>query len=213
MTPSLVYLMHLLLGAAAVVSAQQAAPAQPGTQAWQPGAQASQPASQSTGMFTPIRLIQPQTSEQRQAIQNLVQELQRISPQMFSTIGTSNARCRARGIWSNARARGCRPCANRSSSSDSSVETSSDSLPFGLHFDSPDSELGSLVDGDLSSDSDSSSIRHRSTLHHSSHVHGSSMSGSNSFDDFAGLDSPATRPAVSLLAVGLALVVAAATGL
>ncbi|KAI9500436.1 hypothetical protein BX070DRAFT_255126 [Coemansia spiralis] len=37
--------------------------------------------------FTPIRLIQPQTPEQQQAIQNLVQELQKTSPQLFSNIG------------------------------------------------------------------------------------------------------------------------------
>ncbi|KAJ2465770.1 hypothetical protein GGI03_002477 [Coemansia sp. RSA 2337] len=37
--------------------------------------------------FTPIRLIQPQNSEQQRAIQSLVQELQKSSPQLFSNIG------------------------------------------------------------------------------------------------------------------------------
>ncbi|KAJ2745835.1 hypothetical protein GGI20_001836 [Coemansia sp. BCRC 34301] len=37
--------------------------------------------------FTPIRLIQPQNSEQQRAIQSLVQELQKASPQLFSNIG------------------------------------------------------------------------------------------------------------------------------
>ncbi|KAJ2119355.1 hypothetical protein IW147_005935 [Coemansia sp. RSA 720] len=116
-------------------------------------------------MFTPIRLIQPQTSEQRQAIQNLVQELQRISPQLTST-----------------------------------SETWSDSVPFGLHVESDDSELGSLT----RIDEDSRSGRH-STSHHRSRSRGSSMSDS---DEWAGLDSSAAHSAMSLVALGLALVAA-----
>ncbi|KAJ1663580.1 hypothetical protein IW140_004825 [Coemansia sp. RSA 1813] len=44
----------------------------------------------SMGGFTPIRLIQPQTPEQQQAIQNLVDELRKSSPQLFSSIGQGN---------------------------------------------------------------------------------------------------------------------------
>ncbi|KAJ2662207.1 hypothetical protein IWW48_001947 [Coemansia sp. RSA 1200] len=40
--------------------------------------------------FTPIRLIQPQTPEQQQAIQNLVDELRKASPQLFSNLGQTN---------------------------------------------------------------------------------------------------------------------------
>ncbi|KAJ2505003.1 hypothetical protein GGI11_007159 [Coemansia sp. RSA 2049] len=40
--------------------------------------------------FTPIRLIQPQTPDQQQAIQNLVDELRKASPQLFSNLGQTN---------------------------------------------------------------------------------------------------------------------------
>ncbi|KAJ2835796.1 hypothetical protein J3B02_006539, partial [Coemansia erecta] len=46
-----------------------------------------QTTGQGLNAFTPIRLIQPQDPEQQRAIQSLVQELQRTSPQLFSNVG------------------------------------------------------------------------------------------------------------------------------
>ncbi|KAJ1999231.1 hypothetical protein GGI04_000617 [Coemansia thaxteri] len=59
----------LVAGGAASVGAQQTAAARP------------------MNAFTPIRLIQPQNTEQQRAIQSLVQELQKSSPQLFSNVG------------------------------------------------------------------------------------------------------------------------------
>ncbi|KAJ2157193.1 hypothetical protein GGF46_004671 [Coemansia sp. RSA 552] len=73
MASIIMYLVRLLLVAATVASAQQTP--------------ASAPATQLMNTFTPIRLIQPQTQEQQQAIQRLIQELQRSSPQLFSATG------------------------------------------------------------------------------------------------------------------------------
>ncbi|KAJ2539317.1 hypothetical protein GGF49_005295 [Coemansia sp. RSA 1853] len=88
----------------------------------------------------------------------------------------------------------------QTTSSTSTSETWSDSVPFGLHMESDDSELGSLT----RIDEDSRSGRH-STSHHRSRSRGSSMSDS---DEWAGLDSSAAHSAMSLVALGLALVAA-----
>ncbi|KAJ2648654.1 hypothetical protein IWW40_003718 [Coemansia sp. RSA 1250] len=307
----------------AVVRAQQ-------TGALQPTAQMPFGA-QRMGTFTPIRLIQPQTPEQRQAIDNLVQELQRISPQLFSTAGQSTNQQLAIALPSSLQSAGAQPAqqtatapqaaqfppaqpaqpisqepplqnqpipqvqpaqqtpsaqpalqtqapqeqapqtqapqeqapqtqapqeqapqaqipqapapqeqapqaqtpqaapepsptpeqpdaspapaADQETSSDpadseiplsfalnalfhtasSTAETSSDSLPFGLHFDTSSSELGRLEFENSSRESASSRTR------------GSSM-GSSALDEWAGLDSSAARPAVSLGALGLSLI-------
>ncbi|KAJ1876747.1 hypothetical protein H4R99_002495 [Coemansia sp. RSA 1722] len=46
-------------------------------------------AGQGLNAFTPIRLIQAQDPEQQRAIQSLVQELQKTSPQLFTNVGQS----------------------------------------------------------------------------------------------------------------------------
>ncbi|KAJ2534120.1 hypothetical protein EV175_007047, partial [Coemansia sp. RSA 1933] len=69
------------VAAMAVVSGQQQQQQFPG---------AASTGSPNMGGFTPIRLIQPQTPEQQQAIQNLVDELRKSSPQLFSSIGQGN---------------------------------------------------------------------------------------------------------------------------
>ncbi|KAJ2845111.1 hypothetical protein IWW36_004923 [Coemansia brasiliensis] len=314
----------------AVVSAQQTAGLQPAAQ---------MPfGTQGMGMFTPIRLIQPQTQEQRQAIDNLVQELQRISPQLFSTAGQSNNQQLAIALPSTGpqpagpqqqaqpaqqtapqqiapapqaiqfpqtqqtpqaqpvpqaqqaqqtpqapQALQAQPAQQASqelppqsqltpqvepaapqaplvqptlqaqppeaapepaptpeqteatpslavspaatsdsaesdiplsfalnalfqtASRGSTAEASSDSLPFGLHFDTISTELGSL---ELESSSgQESTSRHHWPSASSSHTRGSSTSASSALDEWAGLDSSAAKPAVSLVALGLSLLV------
>ncbi|KAJ2078283.1 hypothetical protein H4R24_004591 [Coemansia sp. RSA 988] len=254
------------------------------------------------GSFTPIRLIQAQTPEQQQAIQNLIQELQRSSPQLFSALGQSSNQQLAIALPGTTvtpsqqvsqqqqqpqqpqqpqlpeqsrqpqpielpeqsrqpqpievapvptpipvpgpplqqiepsptpaahppEAAQEAPTADTSTplsfalnamfrtSSPQAAETPSDSLPFGLHFDQSDSELGDMH----SSDSSSNDALLTPTHHFStrpSHTRGSSMqdssSESESFDEWAGLDSSATKSATSLVAVGLALLYAVAVGL
>ncbi|KAJ2802282.1 hypothetical protein H4R20_003339 [Coemansia guatemalensis] len=284
----LIQFLGLLAASTNVVRAQQTGT--PGT-----GVQAM-------GSFTPIRLIQAQTPEQQQAIQNLVQELQRSSPQLFSALGQTGSQQLAIALpgaaatssqqasqpqqqaqqasqsqqpqqfqpiqaapqlapVSTPAAAPATPVVNPQppaptpvpapvplpqatelppaaaqtpqaaptadattplsfalnamfrTSSPQAAETSSDSLPFGLHFDQSDSELGDMHSAD-SSDGDASitPTHHFSTRH--SHTWGSSMhdssSESDSFDEWAGLDSSAAKPAASLVAVGLALLYAVA---
>ncbi|KAJ2451349.1 hypothetical protein EV183_003677 [Coemansia sp. RSA 2336] len=98
MNSNVISLVQFMLLAMTMVSGQQ-------TGALQPMSLGVQRMS----TFTPIRLIQPQTPEQRQAIDNLVQELQRISPQLFSTAGQSNNQQLAIALPSNPQAAGAQP--------------------------------------------------------------------------------------------------------
>ncbi|KAJ2614934.1 hypothetical protein H4S08_001485 [Coemansia sp. RSA 1365] len=271
--------------------------------------QAQQTSSPGTGMpamgsLTPIRLIQAQTPEQQQAIQKLVQELQRSSPQLFSALSQTGGQQLAIALpsatgtpsqqvaqpqqpqqlqqpqpiqmapqpapvstpvaapatpesnpqpaapapvpapapaplpFTNSAELSPTPVAQSSeavqapqaalatgtstplsfalnamfqTSSPQGVETLSDTLPFGLHFDQTESELGDMHSSDSSASDVSITLTHHFSTRPSptwgSSIHRSS-SESDSFDEWAGLDNSAAKSAASLAAVALALVYA-----
>ncbi|KAJ2781651.1 hypothetical protein H4R18_002753 [Coemansia javaensis] len=205
----------------------------------------------------------PQTPEQSQAIQSLVQELQRTSPQLFSSLAQPGGQQLAIALpqLQNTAAALAQPSAQPApqtaqpaptlptgmapfpagvlptaatgtaptAAGDASVtaedgpttlsfalnalfrttgtadnEASSDTVPFGLHFDTAETELGALAAlGPRSSSGEK---------HHTVH-HAWGASASESEDEWAGLDSGAAgRPPAALAAVGMALLcIAAAT--
>ncbi|KAJ1731624.1 hypothetical protein LPJ61_002446 [Coemansia biformis] len=241
---------------------------------------AQQPARNS---FTPFRVIQAQTPEQRQAIQNLIQELQRSSPELFAAFGQPGSQQLALAVppaettgaapqaspppqqqsqqqpqqMQSGAAPGAVPVAPPPTGAPSAPPfpfsaaappaaasavpsaattplsfalnalfpassqpiqaTPSDSLPFGLHFGSADSELAGLGTPDASSDGPdqvSSAVgQHHASVHPSSRSPGAGSSEPSSFNEWAGLDSSAATPAVTLAAIGLALLSAAGVGL
>ncbi|KAJ1843632.1 hypothetical protein LPJ73_005431 [Coemansia sp. RSA 2703] len=106
---------------------------------------------------------------------------------------------------------------NGMSAVDTVGELPADSLPFGLHFDASHSSLDDDESDDMWSDSHGHHASHGSgksskgphTAHRSRSGTGSSddeMDGmSDNYEDLSGLDSSATKNAMSLVAIGLSL--------
>ncbi|KAJ1843658.1 hypothetical protein LPJ73_005425 [Coemansia sp. RSA 2703] len=106
---------------------------------------------------------------------------------------------------------------NGMSAVDTVGEFPADSLPFGLHFDASHSSLDDDESDDMWSDSHGHHASHSSgksskgphTAHRSRSGTGSSddeMDGmSDNYEDLSGLDSSATKTAMSLVAIGLSL--------